>query len=212
MAGPGLLSPQRSGAEFTLQWARTAAGRGPQEFPSPKAEWGRPQAGRVIQLSSGRGLEASCVNGNLGEEHYEVVACSTEWTWEEGEGQHTQVSASLCEFREVLSPLWTLFDGSGLEQRFSSLLMGSRAALLPGGLETGPLHFGTVHSSGAQLLALKQTGALFWGQPEVILVCGRTWFQTQNPGRAKGQQSGGESSKLGLVLARAPQICLHFGR
>lgn len=83
-------------------------------------------------------------------------------TWEEGEGQHTQVPASLCDFREVLSPLWTLFDGSGLEQRFSSLLMGSRTALCPGGLETGPLHLGNMHSSGAQLLAVKQTRALLW--------------------------------------------------
>ena len=77
-----------------------------------------------------------------------------------GEGQHTKVSASLCDFREVLSPLWTLFDGSGLEQRFFSLLMGSRAALWPGGLETGPLRLGNMHSSGAQLLAKDQSPAL----------------------------------------------------
>ena len=71
---------------------RMGAGRGPQGFPLPKAERGRPRVGRVIQLSSGRWLEASCVNRNLGEEHCEVAPSSTEWRENLGPGRRGKAS------------------------------------------------------------------------------------------------------------------------
>lgn len=51
-------------------------------------------------------------------------------------------------------------DGSGMEQMSSSVLLNSRAALQQRRLEAGPLCLGNTHSSGAQLLAVKQTSVL----------------------------------------------------
>ena len=54
-------------------------GGGHKNFPFQKQSGAGLRLGGASGLSSGRGMAASCVNGNLGEESYEVAASSTGW-------------------------------------------------------------------------------------------------------------------------------------
>ena len=92
MAGPWLLYPQRSQSRVHSTVGEDGSWEGATRISPSKSRAGRPRAGRVIQLSSGRRLEASCVNRNLGEEHYEVAASSTEWRENLGPGRRGKAS------------------------------------------------------------------------------------------------------------------------
>lgn len=187
------------------------AGRGSQGFPLPKAEWGRPQAGRVIRLSSGRGLEASCVNGNLGEEHYEVAASSTEWTWEEGKAS-TPRSQLHCVTLGKCCPLsGPSLMGQGWNRGSSHSLWAPGQPFDQEGWKQGLSILGTCTVLGPS--SLLRTRALLWGQPEVNLVCGRTWFQTQSPGRAKGQHPERQGEQQAWTgPGKTPSTLLAFWR
>lgn len=92
----------------------------------------------------------------------------------------------------VLGLSFSICHASGLGQVFCSVLLNSGTALLPWRLESGPLCLGSTHSSGAQLLAVKQAGAPLWVQPETSLVCGRMWLPN----------TGAESGFGGRTVAR----------
>ena len=143
--GPWLLPPQTSHSRVRPAVGEDRTWEGDNNFLSKSQEPGEAEdRGGTPRLSSGRGMAAG-----------------------------TPVPALLSDFREVHFPLWTCFtiyDGSGLEQMFSSILLNSRAALQLRRLETGCLYLGDTFSSGAQILVVKQTRALPWLWPEVNLI------------------------------------------
>lgn len=101
---------------------------------------------------------------------------------------------------------------SGLEQRFSSLLMGSRAASPPGGLETGPLHFGTVHSSGAQPpCSQADRSPVLGSNPEVFWSVAEHGFKHRIQAEQKDSRVAGRAASLDWSW-QEPSNCLHFGR